>query len=97
MTPGPWIVSGVRGKSLPPNTEFHYVGPDGDFLAAVFYKSNTGLGWEDAHLIAAAPQLLAALQRLMGGTTSMEDALAAARQARLAIAYATNQPLKELS
>lgn len=43
----------------------------------------------NALLIAAAPDLLAALQRLMGGTTDFDDALAANAQAKSAIVRAT--------
>ena len=45
----------------------------------------------NARLIAAAPDLLAALQRLMGETTTMQDAMDAANQARAAIAKATGE------
>ena len=45
-------------------------------------------------LIESAPDLLAALQRLMGGTSDMEDALSAAAQARAAITKALGFEMK---
>ena len=45
----------------------------------------------NARLIAAAPDLPEALQRLMNGTTSLHDAMQAAQQARAAIAKATGE------
>lgn len=62
-TPGPWQVSGVRARSLEigRDCQLHMVGPDGDSVAAVFFNTRTGLGLADAHLIAAAPDLRAAL------------------------------------
>jgi hypothetical protein len=45
----------------------------------------------NARLIAAAPELLEALKRLMGETTTMQDALEAAQQARAAIAKAEGE------
>lgn len=46
---------------------------------------------DNARLMAAAPELLDALQRLMGETTTMQDAMDAANQARAAIAKATGE------
>ena len=48
----------------------------------------------DMRLIESAPDLLAALQRLMGGTSDMEDALSAAAQARAAITKALGFEMK---
>jgi len=48
-------------------------------------------GAADARLIAAAPDLLEALKRLMGGTTTLQDAQEAAQQARAAIVKATGE------
>jgi hypothetical protein len=45
----------------------------------------------NARLIAAAPELLEALKRLMSETTTMQDALEAAQQARAAIAKAEGE------
>lgn len=66
-TQGPWQVSGVRARELKlgRDTQLHMVGPDGDEAAAVFYCTKTGRGVADAKLIAAAPDLLAALEALM--------------------------------
>ena len=65
-TPGPWQVAGVRHSGdlkIGRDTRLHMVGPDGDYLAAVFFDMRTGRGLKDAHLIAAAPELLEALER----------------------------------
>ena len=66
-TPGPWQISGVRGRpsTLSDNAAFHSVGPDGDAVAAVWYDPKTHVGWHDARLIAAAPDLLEALQEVV--------------------------------
>jgi hypothetical protein len=63
-TPGPWQVSGVRHKGdlkLGNDARLHMVGPDDDAVAGVFFHMQTGVGWADARLIAAAPELLDAL------------------------------------
>lgn len=63
-TPGPWVVAGTRHSGnleIGKDTRLHWVGPDGDAVCGVFYDMNTHRGWADARLIAAAPELLAAL------------------------------------
>lgn len=67
-TPGPWQVEGVRHSGdlkIGHDTRLHMVGPDGDAVAAVFYDMATGRGYADARLIAAAPDMLAALDRAL--------------------------------
>lgn len=69
-TPGPWQVAGCRHSGdlkIGRDTRLHAVGPDGDAVAMVFYDMKTGRGLKDARLIAAAPELLEALQRLLDG------------------------------
>lgn len=64
-TPGPWQVGGTRHSGnleLGRDTRLHMVGPDGDYVAAVFFDMVTGRGLKDARLISAAPDLLAALE-----------------------------------
>lgn len=59
-TPGPWQVAGTRHTGdlkIGPDARLHMIGPDGDAVAAVFYDMRTGIGWQDAKLIAAAPEL----------------------------------------
>lgn len=59
-TPGPWAVEGARHSGdlkIGPNTRLHFVGPDGDAVAAVFFDMKTGQGLPDARLIAMAPDL----------------------------------------
>ncbi len=59
-TPGPWAVEGVRHSGdlkIGPNTRLHFVGPDDDAVAAVFFDMKTGQGLPDAKLIAMAPDL----------------------------------------
>lgn len=63
-TRGPWQVDGVRKTGdlkIGTGTRLHFVGPDGDAVAAVFFDMKTGRGYTDARLIALAPQLAAAL------------------------------------
>jgi hypothetical protein len=86
-TPGPWQVSGVRIKVAPKigaDTRLINVGPDGDHVAMVFFDMDTGRGWNDARLIAAAPDLLAALEALEHeyGPTTLRMAAAAIAKAR---------------
>lgn len=77
FTPGPWQVSGVRAKYRDAHREHvfeaHNVGPDGDAIAAVFFNPTSGLGWKDAHLIAAAPELYAALEALIEEAVDVWD------------------------
>lgn len=89
-TPGPWAVS--------QNTNFvfgrkHVNGlePVG-FIYGPSFAEDSEVGRRalaDTRLCAAAPDLLAALVRLMGDTTGMLDAFEASKQARAAIAKAT--------
>lgn len=66
-TPGPWFVSGVRFKMN--GGEWHGINrydeakKQDENIACVGYDPRTGLGLPDARLIAAAPDLLAALWR----------------------------------
>lgn len=63
-TPGPWQVNGTRHSGdlkIGRDARLHFVGPDGDAVAAVFFDMKTGRGWKDAKLIAAAPEMLNAL------------------------------------
>lgn len=66
FTPGPWFVSGVRfkmngGEWLSINRYDESKKQD-ENIACVGYDPRTGAGWEDARLIAAAPELLAFAQ-----------------------------------
>lgn len=67
-TPGPWQVSGVRATRAPEigsQTRLLNVGPEGDYLAMVFFDMQTGRGQADARLIAAAPDMLNVLRKFM--------------------------------
>ena len=93
-TPGPWQVAGARHSGdlkLGRDVRLHMVGPDGDPVTAVFFDMKTGLGWKDAQLIAAAPELLAACQAMLTAEASFDiDAGAKALLTmRSAIAKAT--------
>ena len=91
-TPGPW-------KSHFGET-YYVTGPDlGRVAIMMNLKGAHGLGGRrsgdesaaNCRLIAAAPDLLAALRRLMDGTTTLEDAADAAAQARAAITKAEDR------
>lgn len=64
-TPGPWFVSGVRFRMN--KTDWQSVNRYNEALkrdediALIGYDTRTGEGFADAHLIAAAPELYAAL------------------------------------
>jgi hypothetical protein len=66
FTPGPWFVSGVRFRMN--GGEWHNVSrydeakKQDEHIACVGFDPRTGLGLADARLIAAAPDMLAALQ-----------------------------------
>jgi len=65
-TPGPWQVYGTRQSGHVHLGKMHMVGPDDDPVAAVFFDPKTGRGLADAHLIAAAPDMYAALKAAFG-------------------------------
>ena len=59
-TPGPWQVDGTRHTGdlkMGPNARLHFVGPDDDGVAAVFFDMKTGVGFTDARRIARVPDL----------------------------------------
>jgi hypothetical protein len=85
-TPGPWKVETLRPSIGDPYPRV--VAANGECL---FVGCGEESQYADAHLIAAAPMLLAAITRLMSGTTTMQDAAEAAAQARAAIAAATGE------
>lgn len=98
-TKGPWQVSGTRLTSAPAigkDTRLLQVGPDGDTLALVFFDMKTARGQLDARLIAAAPDLLEALEEIID---TIEDDCRAPdcpdcmpwRRARAAIARAKGE------
>ena len=64
-TPGPWHVSGGRNR---PDIYGHMVGPDKFGIACVAYSDRTDAdhiaSLADARLIAAAPDMLAEIERL---------------------------------
>lgn len=65
-TPGPWFMAGVRFKMN--GGEWHNINrydevrKTDENIACVGYNVRTGLGMADARLIAAAPELLSALE-----------------------------------
>ena len=82
-TPGPWAIAG------------HYIGTLGVNVATVGYAS--GAEHANARLIAAAPDLLAALERIANSEEYHGDAFSCDFEtlqnvARAAIAKATGQP-----
>lgn len=80
-TPGPWAVAGTRHTGdlkVGKNARLHFVGPDGDSLAAVFFDMKTGVGFADAKLIAAAPDLAAevlALRKRVEAADALAEAV----------------------
>jgi hypothetical protein len=66
-TPPPWFVAGVRGRI----NRHEYVSicrydeakKQDENIAIVWYDPKTGLGQDDARLIAAAPRMLEALRQ----------------------------------
>lgn len=84
-TPGPWR---VRGKTF--NLQIAIVGPSGELSDSIAYAWGQNDEAEaNARLIAAAPELMAVVERLIGGPHDAEaiadllpDARAAARKAK---------------
>lgn len=99
-TPGPWAVEGARHSGdlkIGPNTRLHFVGPDGDAVAAVFFDMKTGQGLPDAKLIAMAPDLAykvleqqAEIARLTARAEKAEAALAEVREETIRLNKATD-------
>ena len=93
-TPGPWMRSGVRIKLGA--EDCLQVGPAGFTVAFLPIgkrpKEQAG-AIADARLIAAAPELLAALQSLMADNSELHfaDHLALAAKAHAALARATGE------
>ena len=83
-TPGPWIAGDDE------DSDYFLVGPhDRD---GIVYHPVVKLHDEyNARLIAAAPELLEALQRFLKAWEDDSDGAGAAKQARAAIAKATGQ------
>ena len=100
-TPGPWFVSGVRYRMN--GGEWHNVNryneatKKDDNIACVGYDPRTGDGMSDARLIAAAPDIAEALEKLLSvpivadyvGDNEHLDAVISAARAALARAKGT--------
>lgn len=81
-TPGPWRVAQINATDKP--WAVIGQGPHGDEIVAGYLRTEA-----DARLIAAAPDMLAALQVLLASASYSTDAMDAAEaQARAAIAKA---------
>jgi methionine synthase II (cobalamin-independent) len=99
-TPGPWTYS--RSAVQYGDWRFYVAQAEGapytphysdvaTLIAETVNDERRSIQEANARLIAAAPDLLEALKRLMGGTTTLQDAQEAAQQARAAIAKATGE------
>lgn len=96
-TPGPWKVFGIKSRHGDYTiSTFNAYGPQ-RHIAYAAWASDQGLA--DAHMIAAAPDLLEALKKLSfaaqtsGGTAGRDEALVAAiDHASAIIAKATGAP-----
>ena len=85
-TPGPWAIY----VNAPSDVVIRKMSKDGYELCAIARVSS---GYANAHLIAAAPELLEALQKIAGNTyDEWTNGAEAARIARAAIAKATGEP-----
>lgn len=83
-TPGPWTVSCMRLTTAPAlgrDTRLLEVGPSEERLALVYFDMKTGLGQADARLVAAAPEMLAALDDLTAWTGALAIAGSASPEA----------------
>jgi hypothetical protein len=95
-TPGPWFIEDGRTKKIDHLNVFHVNDKTPGAASSVIAKVTCRVTWHEqqtanARLISAAPDLLAALIRLMGETTDLQDAFGAAKQARAAIAKAKGE------
>ncbi|CCB64433.1 hypothetical protein [Hyphomicrobium sp. MC1] len=76
FTPGPWFVSGVRFRMN--GNDWHSINRYNDEklkdenIACVGFDPRTGLGFHDAKLIAAAPDLYEALNNLVATVLDYE-------------------------
>jgi hypothetical protein len=95
FTPGPWYVSGVRLKLG--DLSWHGIyAPDEINVALVGFDLRTGEGFKDAQLIAAAPDLYEALERMTnladwGLDSKSADVREDIREARAALAKARGE------
>jgi hypothetical protein len=64
-TPGPWFVveTEILGTCIRPNTDGGGIAKDGSYLSIYVYTSEDAARQASAHLIAAAPDMYAALKR----------------------------------
>lgn len=84
-TPGPWAIY----VKTPSDVVIRKISKDGYELCAIARVSS---GYANTHLIAAAPELLEALQKIAGNTyDEWTNGAEAARIARAAIAKATGE------
>lgn len=91
-TKGPWSTSSYSDSE----GKFHVMNAEGYAIADMAFEyssiKNADEHEANALLIAAGPDLFEALVRIMGGTTDLQDALGAAKQAHAAIAKAKGEP-----
>lgn len=91
FTPGPWFMSGVRFRMN--DSEWHGINrydeaiKQDENICCVGFDARTGVGLADARLIAAAPDMFAALEHILGGALSLPRF--AEGEARAALAKAT--------
>lgn len=104
FTPGRWFVGGVRqkldGQEALGIFRYDETKKRDENIASVWYDPRDGAGTNDAHLIAAAPEMLEALRRLVnlddnqgpfGGELYQDRIERAWDAARAAIAKATGE------
>jgi hypothetical protein len=86
-TPGPWSTRPIHGNPQ----SFYLAAPSGELMAEIWATTHLrdDVLYANAKLIAAAPELLAALQHLMRYDFGDSEG---AKEARAAIAKATGQP-----
>lgn len=76
-TPGPWEANGLESPPVPGRWMSVYAYPEGGGFHLVASIEHAGVGLEqarhNARLVAAAPDLLDALQRLVGDGTRFCD------------------------
>ena len=82
FTPGPWLVEAPSPNAVEPGTVVEVITDDGAIVADVYADTPRHARMATAHLIAAAPDLYAALAKLVEGVATWELCCGAENEAK---------------
>ena len=81
-TKGPWSLSGVRTSApltVGQSHRFQHITANGENICAVYFEMQTGLGFNDARLIAMAPDLAARVIELEAENKRLREIIRVAK------------------